>query len=302
MNLVHSAYQKHHAGEQRMNESGNITAKATLPITDEAFAAIDHTAVYWLGGAGFLLNVRGTILLIDPVLLTLEDDDTVSEFGLKLKISYPIRPDAIPRLDAVLYTHSDADHLGPRTALALSTIAPRFYGTLKVFERLVRLGIPHEQIDVCRSGDEFSASGIVVEPTPADHPWQLQDPPRGGKPFRPEDCCGFILNTPDGRLFFPGDTRLMEEHLKIRDIHLLALDVSVCAYHLGHVSAALLANTLSEALLVPLHYGTYHAPGKGAHMGDPADVFAKVEGAEQRARILAPGEPLRIKHTKQYTP
>jgi L-ascorbate metabolism protein UlaG (beta-lactamase superfamily) len=134
---------------------------------------------------------------------------------------------------------------------------------------------------------------IQIEPTPADHPWQLQNPSRG-KPFRQGDCCGFILNTLDGRLFFPGDTRLMEEHLCQRDICFLALDVSICPYHLGHTAAIRLANIYQDALLVPLHYGTYDAPDKEAHLGDPADVFVHVVNAEQRVHILAPGEVLRI--------
>jgi len=104
---------------------------------------------------------------------------------------------------------------------------------------LTKLGIESDLVEVCRYGDPIEIRGIIIDATPADHPWQLQDPARYGKPFRPGDCCGYILNTPDGRIFFPGDTRIMEEHLSIKDINVLALDVSVCAYHLNHPAAIL---------------------------------------------------------------
>jgi Predicted Zn-dependent hydrolases of the beta-lactamase fold len=282
-----------------MNEPREVAAKCAVPIGREAFEPIDHTTVHWLGGAGFLVNARGRIFLIDPVLMTSEDDESISEFGLKLKIRFPLSPEGIPRLDAVFYTHRDADHMGPRTAVALAALKPAFVGTLSVFERLVRLGIPHELIVVCREGDPVVVSGTQVDVTPADHPWQLIAPERAGKPFRAGDCCGFVLDTPDGRLFFPGDTRLMEEHLRIADIQLLALDVSICPYHLGHAAAVLLANSMPNALILPMHYGTYDAPDKGAHLGDPADVFPHIHGADERAKILAPGECVRLRDGRE---
>ena len=284
-----------------MNEPREVGARPAVPIERSAFEPIDYTAIYWLAGTGFLVNTRGKILLIDPVLMTKVEDESVSEFGTKLKVRYPLVPASIPRLDAVLYTHRDVDHMGPMTAVTLAGLKPTFVGTLASFERLVRLGVAHELIAACREGDPFVVAGIEVEVTPADHPWQLQDPPRGGKPFRREDCCGFILNTLDGRLFFPGDTRLMEEHLRIRNIQLLALDVSICDYHLRHKSAALLANTLSEALLIPMHWGTYDAPDKPAHLGDPADLFRYVNDAGRRTRTLAPGECVRLREGREIT-
>jgi L-ascorbate metabolism protein UlaG (beta-lactamase superfamily) len=277
-----------------MNEWRNVSAKKTVPIGNEAFETIEHTAVYWLGGAGFLINSRGKIFLLDPVLLTQPNAPGVSEFGLKLKIDFPLSPDRIPRLDAVFYTHPDADHLGPLTALALAELRPKFVGTHTVFEKLVRLGVSHTLIEICRTGETAECSDILVEITPADHPWQLKNPFHGEHPYRMGDCCGYIFNTADGRLFFPGDTRLMEDHLRIRDIQLLALDVSLCEYHLGHTSAVLLANTLEEAVLIPQHYGTYDAPGKAAHVGDPSDVFQHIRNSDRRGKILAPGECIRL--------
>jgi len=51
---------------------------------------------------------------------------------------------------------------------------------------------------------------------------------------------------------------------------------------------------LPNAIIIPLHYGTYDCPGKGAHAGDPLDVFAHVTDADKRARLPAPGEPIYI--------
>lgn len=271
-----------------------VTAKTPVPIQAAAFDKIDETRIQWLAGAGFLVNCRGTILFLDPLLSTKPGEPWTSEAGLKLKIPYPMVAEAIHHADYVLYTHSDIDHLGPQTALELAKRKPVFIGPHPVYHALTQLGINPKSIQICRIGDSIALERITLEITPADHPWQLQDVEKCGKPFRYGDCCGFILNTPDGRIFFPGDTRLMEDHLQIHDIQILALDVSTCEYHLNHTSAAVLANNLPEAYLLPLHYGTYDKPEKGAHSGDPEDVFKRVENGDNRALRVAPGEIVRL--------
>ena len=266
----------------------------TKPMDATAFSNRGDTAVTWLGGAGFLVNSRGTVILIDPVLSLSPDKEGCSEAGLKLKTALPIQAQQVLRVDYVLYTHSDIDHLGPITALALAKKGAKFYGTYRVYHALTQLGVSPKQAFVCREDEPVQLGGIAVDVTPADHPWQLKDLKRGGRPFRAGECCGYILNTPDGRLFFPGDTRLMEAHLRIKNIDLLALDVSMCEYHLNHTSAAVLANNLPEAWLFPLHYGTYDSP-QPAHLGDPCDVFKNVTDGDRRGLLLPPGEPFVLK-------
>lgn len=262
----------------------------TTPIGAAAFTRRGDTTVTWLGGAGFLINCRGTIILIDPVLSLSPNQAGCSEVGLKLKIALPMLAQDLPRVDYVLYTHSDSDHLGPITAPVLAQKGAKLFGTYRVYHALTQLGVSPQQAFVCREEESFDlGGGITVEVTPADHPWQLKDLKRGGRPFRAGECCGYILNTPDGRLFFPGDTRLMEAHLRIKNIDLLALDVSMCEYHLNHTSAAVLANNLPEAWLFPLHYGTYDSP-QPAHHGDPRDVFKTVTDGDRRGLLLPPGE------------
>ena len=43
-------------------------APKTQPFGAEAFEAGDGTALRWLGMAGFLINSRGTTLMVDPLL------------------------------------------------------------------------------------------------------------------------------------------------------------------------------------------------------------------------------------------
>ncbi|SNS80980.1 L-ascorbate metabolism protein UlaG, beta-lactamase superfamily [Anaerovirgula multivorans] len=270
-------------------------AKESIKIRPEAFEKSEHTSIAWLAGAGFFINSRGTIILIDPVLMTKSEEKNISECGLKLLVPYPIHAVDIRKVDAVLYTHPDNDHLSQDTALILAQLSPRFIGPNTVFKKLAQIGVDPNIIETCRVGDSIKINDVIIEVTPADHPWQLQDPKRCGKPFRIGDCCGFIVTTADGRCFFPGDTRLMEDHLAIQNIDVLALDVSLDPYHLNHLGATVLANLMSEAFLIPIHYGTYDVPDKPAHCGDPNDVIEKIENGKKRARILAPGELLILK-------
>lgn len=266
----------------------------SVQIDESAFSKREDTVVTWLGGSGFLINCAGIIILIDPVLSLSPDNPEFSECGLKLKIKLPILAEQVPKVDYVLYTHADVDHLGPITALILAKHNPRFIGTYAVYYQLTQLGINPKQISVCRIREKMYIHDILVEIIPADHPWQLMARERAGKPYRMGDCCGFILNTKNGRMFFPGDTRLMEEHLEIKDIDLLILDVSKDEYHLNHTSAVVLANNLPNAYIFPTHYGTYDSD-KPAHIGEPSDVYPRIINSDKRGLVLAPGEPFIVK-------
>jgi L-ascorbate metabolism protein UlaG (beta-lactamase superfamily) len=273
-------------------------ADASVVIKKEAFENIGYTEITWLAGTGFLINSRGFILIIDPVLKTLPDSPMISEAGIKMKIDYPIDAVDVPKTDVVLYTHSDDDHLGMETIKTISKHNPKIIGTFPTFEKLVRHEVSHELITVCRYGDIFQFGEISIDVVRADHPWQLQDPDRYGKPFRDADCVGFIVKTRDCTFFIPGDTRLMEEHLYVKDVDVLALDVSHCLYHLGTLGATILSNVLKDALLFPYHWGTYDDPDVPAHCGCPEEVYDNAVN-KGRQRRFAPGVPLKMKDRRE---
>lgn len=270
----------------------------SIEINKTYFEQITHTEITWLGGSGFLVNANGMIILIDPLLSVMPKEPQISECGLKLKINLPLLANKVPKVDYVLYTHSDIDHLGPITALAMSKLNAEFIGTYPVYHELTQLGVNPRQVKVCRIRERITIGDLTIEVTPADHPWQLKSIEHNGRPFRIGDCCGFILNIKKYRLFFPGDTRLMEEHLDVKDIDLLALDVSMDEYHLNHTSAVVLANNLPNAYLFPVHYGTYDTK-KLAHIGDPSDIYPHIVNADERGLILSPGEIFIVKKLKE---
>jgi L-ascorbate metabolism protein UlaG (beta-lactamase superfamily) len=114
------------------------------------------------------------------------------------------------------------------------------------------------------------------------------------RPFRHDDCVGYVVHTPDGSLLFPGDTRLLEVHLHLKNLKFIAIDVSECPYHMGKVGTIVLARTHNDALLFPYHYGTYDMPGNLAHGGNPDYILTQVRNPE-RFRVYKPGYPLQIK-------
>jgi len=193
-----------------------VSAPKSIPLTPAAFEPSNQTALYWLGSAGFFINGRGSLLLIDPHITMMAPGRI--EGGWRLLIDLPIEAAAIPRLDAVLYTHSDGDHLARRSAQVLLPTGARYFGPPPALKVLRDLGVPEERLQAVAYGEQFQVGAVAVTPTPADHPHQLRDPARLGPPFGPGDCCGYLLATADGSIWYPGDTRLMPEHLQMRGV------------------------------------------------------------------------------------
>ena len=51
------------------NEKGQAIPPASQPFGKEAFESTGHTVIRWLGNAGFLINSRGTCLMVITVFL-----------------------------------------------------------------------------------------------------------------------------------------------------------------------------------------------------------------------------------------
>ena len=82
-------------------------APRTQPFGAEAFAPSDDTVLRWLGMAGFLINSRGTTIMIDPLL---------RGFDMPIMIEMPVTGRDVPRLDAVLVTHATTTTTASRPA------------------------------------------------------------------------------------------------------------------------------------------------------------------------------------------
>ena len=70
--------------------------------------------------AGFLINSRGTTIMIDPLL---------EGFDMPIMIDMPLAAADVPRLDAVLVTHSDNHHYGVPTCRDLAPATTGYHST-----------------------------------------------------------------------------------------------------------------------------------------------------------------------------
>ncbi len=166
-----------------------------MQMTADAFKRQDYTSVYWLGNGGTMINSRGTIILIDPLL---------KGFDMPIYTEAPISPEEIVRADAVLITHCDNDHFSKDTLSEIKDKTTQFHAphyVASLMEELSISGIGHD------IHDHFAIGDVRITLTPADHAWQ-NDSPKHAKVRRYEmrDYCGYRLDTPDGSIWMVGDS------------------------------------------------------------------------------------------------
>ncbi|HIU03879.1 MAG TPA: MBL fold metallo-hydrolase [Candidatus Coprousia avicola] len=246
----------------------------TAPITADAFAPRDDTAVTWLGGAGLLINARGTRLMIDPVL---------EGFDMPVVFEAPIAPADVPALDAVLITHIDNDHFSRPTCRDLAGACPSYHAPRYVAE--VARDEEHLPAIGHAIGDTFAVGCVTARLTPAWHTWQNDSKKWGYRVWQREDYCGYWFDTPDGTIWLPGDSKLLPEQLEMPEPDLILLDFSDNEWHITFEGAVRLANAYPHARLLCIHWGTVDAPDWSTFNGDPRVLADHVDHPE---RVLAP--------------
>lgn len=266
----------------QINEKGQAVAAQTIKMTAEDFEKKEGTSVYWLGGGGAMINSRGTVLMIDPLL---------EDFDMPLLIDMPIDPKDVPKVDAVLVSHVDNDHYSRPTCRDLKPVCKEYHTSFYVASLMKKeCGIDGVGHDI---GDHIQVEDIDIEMTPADHAWQNEIEKYNYRVWEDREYCGFYIRTKDAAIWYVGDSRLLESQLHMDAPDVIFLDFSDSSAHIGLENAYRLANAYPDAKLVLIHWGTVDAPDFDAFNGNPQDIIENVVNPG-RVIVLAPGEEYRI--------
>lgn len=260
----------------------------TIPVNDSFFDGRKDTVLTWLGMAGALINCHGTIIFVDP-LISYGADEKTCETGDRLLVPLPVTADMVPRADVICYTHADGDHFAEKTVRILnSRLSPVFICPGPVYEKLRRLNIPADRLIKIKDFSKYAFGKAEIIVTPALHDWQKVDP------WKREHCCGYLVRTPDGSIWHPGDTRLIPELEEIKGVDILFFDVAAVDSHLGPEGSARLALTSGAKAMIAYHYGTFDLP-PGSYGGcDPDDSLPYVKNLKADFLKPNPGEIIRL--------
>lgn len=262
----------------KRSAKGQAMVEDTIQIQPTAFDKQDKTSIYWLGNGGAMINSQGTVILIDPLL---------KGFDMPLLMNdMPLDPLKSGHIDAVLITHIDNDHYSRPTCTDLKDKTDRFYAPNYVAEVMDEEGYP---VSMKTIWDEFPVGQVNVQLTPALHNWQNNVKKWQYRYWKPEDYCGYYLNTPDGKIWMPGDSQLLCEQLERPVPDVILFDFADNASHITLDGAVKLANTYPDSDLIAIHWGCVDAPEMSPFNGDPEKLRARIVNPD-RLKVLAPGE------------
>lgn len=261
-----------------INEKGQAQASGTVKLTKKDFENNHHIGVYWLGGGGAMINSFGTIIMIDPLL---------EGFDLPLLIDMVAKPGDIVKVDGYFVSHVDNDHYSRPTLADLAPVTKEVHTSHYV------ASLMEEECGVDAYGhtwwDNVTIGDVTVQFTPADHNWQSDFDAYNYRIWKKEEYCGFYITAHGRKIWYVGDSRLMDEHLHMDEPDLILFDFADNEYHIGLKNAYKLANTYPNSRLIPIHWGTVDAPEMTPFNGNPDTLMQNVVNPE-RVMIQEPGE------------
>ncbi|XP_056133067.1 N-acyl-phosphatidylethanolamine-hydrolyzing phospholipase D [Lampris incognitus] len=168
--------------------------------------------VTWLGHATVLVELDGLRILTDPIFS--QRASPVQFMGPKRYRGPPCTVEQLPRIDAVLISHSHYDHLDAGSVASLNA---RFGGELRWFvplglmDWLVKAGCENVmELDWWEENCVPGHDDITFVCTPAQH-WSKRTPLDDNKVL----WSSWSVLGPDHRFFFAGDTGYCSSFLEI---------------------------------------------------------------------------------------
>ena len=266
--------------------------------------------VTWFGHSGFLLEIDGVRILVDPVWE--ERASPFSFMGPKRFFPPTLSLAELPELDAVLISHDHYDHLGAGTMRQLvrlnATARAKWITSAGVGKRLRQFGVPDGRVTELdwTQGTEVAgtelAGGVQVTAWPARHfsgrmPWDRFT----------TLWSSFVFEGPTHRVYFGADSGLWPGFaeiaaryerfdltmLEIGAFHPLWADI-----HLGPDGAAeayrQMGGPEKAGYLMPIHWGLFNLALHGWRQPiEELSAVAKREG--WTLWLPEPGRPTEVK-------
>jgi L-ascorbate metabolism protein UlaG (beta-lactamase superfamily) len=244
-----------------------------------------QTGVTWLGHAGFLLQMGGKNILIDPV--------WALWLGPLKRFSHPsLVARDLPYIDLVLITHAHFDHLHLPSLRAVAAgqpiIVPQGVGSVVktcAFSRVI-------EMDYWQS---LRVEGLDVTFTPMRH-WGARFIHDTYRKFG-----GYVISDRRQTVFHSGDSSLFDGYQEIAKR--AAIDVALMpigAYappsgrpvHMSPEEALQAFEMVGAKQMVPMHYGTFPISGEPLH--EPEQRLLKATRQfklQERVHVLSEGQP-----------
>jgi len=231
--------------------------KAFFPDRDPS--ASWPEALVWFGHSSFLMRLGGKNILVDPVF-----SDHASPFPFTTK-AFPgtglYGPEDLPDIDYLLISHDHWDHLDYPTVRALKDRVGQVICGLGVGEHFERWGFPAKKII---EGDWYDR--VELEPGLTLHFMPARHFSGRGLFWDRSLWTGFVLETPERRIFYSGDTG-PGPHLADIGARFEGFDLAIIedgqydrqwAYiHLSPEEVAQAARDLRARALMPVHNGRF---------------------------------------------
>lgn len=247
---------------------------------------LNQTGVTWLGHAGFLLQLGGRNILVDPV--------WALWLGPLKRVSHPslLAPE-LPYIDLVLITHAHFDHLHLPSLRSIAAgqpiIVPQGVGNIVK-------GCAFSQIIEMDYWQTKRVADLDITFTPMKH-WGARFIHDTYRKFG-----GYLIG--DGRktVFHSGDSSLFDGFREIAvrasvDIALLPIGAyqppSGRPVHMNPEEALEAFDMLAARAMVPMHYGTFPISGEPIH--EPEQRLreaAHARGLDDCVHVLTEGRPV----------
>lgn len=201
--------------------------------------------VTWLGHSTFRIrSAKGKTLLIDP--------------WVRNNPACPEAEKQCPPLDAMLITHGHFDHIGDAVEIAKDAKPKTVVAMYETTTWLERQGVDN-CLGMNKGGTAEIAPGISATMVHADHSCGILD---NGQVIYGGDPCGYVIEFENGlRLYHAGDTNVFGDMALIRRLYQpqVALLPIGGLYTMSPREAALAAELLQCARIIPMHFGTFPA-------------------------------------------
>lgn len=273
-------------------------------LKEDAFLADVHASradtpnslrLWWLGQSGFLLQIAGRHLLLDPYL---SDSLTVKYAGTDKPhvrmTRLVIGPQRLGFVDVITSTHNHTDHLDAQTLVRLTRAAQAQGKT-----PLLVLPAANQEFAAQRlreapplmapmlAGQTREAGGFCFTAIPASHD-QLTLDDQGRNIY-----LGYVVKAGPWVIYHSGDTVLydgMVQWLRPFNIDLALLPINGKLGNMNGVDAARLAKQIGARCVVPCHYEMFEF-----NTADPREQFIpECERLAQAYHVLRAGQWLTL--------